>query len=705
MDASIGTGSPWQPVTEPVPFGGPAHSSLVLHGSTFCLSGVAGDVRQGTPHGFFVADRRMLSRLELRVDGDLLDPLAVHDGRGSALFVGRPQQPDPARLVVVRRRTVGPTSLVEEVDVQSHAAHPTTARIELLVAADFLDLFAVKERRGGMHGTFTVECGVLQLAFEWRGAGRSRTTVVEVQGLGPAVVTTDGFTWERALEPGSQAHLVTRVTTSLDRARRSARPEEAPVAAGRPPRLSEAVSVRAGDLTLERVVATALEDLETLRIRDPHGGDEVVGAGAPWFMTLFGRDALWTSIMMLPYAPGLSLATARALARLQGRQDDPGTEEAPGRILHELRFGTAGSTRLAEAEPYFGTVDATPLFVVLVGELARWGALEGEALRSLLPNVDAAMAWVNATCTRDPGGYLTYRRSSPQGLENQGWKDSWDGIRYGDGRVAVAPLALAEVQAYVYAALRARARIAGALGTEGGPWEAEAEQLRERFDRDYWMPEHGVYAVALDADGRQVDSVASNSGHALWSGIVLPQRSDQVAARMLEPDLWSGWGIRTLSTRNPGFDPLSYHCGSVWPHDTAIAVMGMCRAGHLEAAGRVARGLATAAEEFRHHLPELLAGLSRAECPVPVRYPTSCMPQAWAAAGVLAVLSSLLGLSADASSRTVTVRAGLAGWPDRLHVDGIEVAGERLQVRADGNGIDVEGLPGGWSVEHLPPTM
>lgn len=704
MSASTGTGSPWQPVTEPVPFGGPAHSSLVLHGSTFCLSGVAGDVRQGTPHGFFVADRRMLSRLELRVDGELLDPLAVHDGTSSALFVGRPQQPDPARLMVVRRRTVGPTSLVEEVDLQSHAGHPATARIELLAAADFLDLFAVKERRGGMRGTFTMECGDLQLAFEWHGEGGSRTTVVEVQGLGAAVVTTDGFAWELPLEPGARARLLTRVTTSLDRARRSARPEETTTAADRPPRLSEAITVRAGDRTLERVVATAIEDLETLRIRDPHGGDEVIGAGAPWFMTLFGRDSVWTSIMLLPYAPRLSRATALALARLQGRHDDPETEEAPGRILHELRFGTAGSTRLADAEPYFGTVDATPLFVVLVGELVRWGALEGDGLRSLLPNVDAAMSWVGATCAGDPGGYLTYRRSSPQGLENQGWKDSWDGIRYGDGRVAVAPLALAEVQAYVYAALHARARIARALGTDGGPWETEAELLRARFDRDFWMPEHGLYAVAVDADGRQVDSVASNSGHALWSGIVLPERSGRIAERMVEPDLWSGWGIRTLSTRNPGFDPLSYHCGSVWPHDTAITVMGLCRAGHPEAAGRIARGLVTAAEEFRHHLPELLAGLSRAECPVPVRYPTSCMPQAWAAAGVLAVLSSLLGLSADTATRSVSVRAGLTGWPERLQVDGIEVAGARLRVRADGDGIAVEGLPEGWALEHPTAT-
>jgi glycogen debranching enzyme len=702
MSAMDGPGSPWQPVTEPVPFGGPAHSSLVLHGSTFCLSGVAGDIRQGTPHGFFVADRRMLSRLELRVHGELLDPLGVHDGRSDALFVGRPQQPDPARFVVVRRRTVAATSLVEDVDLQSHAAERTTARIGLLVAADFLDLFAVKERRTGMLGTFTVECGDVRLAFEWRAAGRTRTTLVEVHGLGPAVVTTDGFTWDLSLEPGEAARLVTRVTTSLDRDRRSARPMATPSATDRPPRLPEVVTVHAGDRTLERVAATALEDLESLRIRDPHGGDEVVGAGAPWFMTLFGRDALWTSIMMLPYAPLLSLAGAQALARLQGRREDPETEEAPGRILHELRFGTAGSTRLADAEPYFGTVDATPLFVVLVGELVRWGAVDDDGLRALVPHVDAAMEWIRTTCERDPAGYLSYRRSSAQGLENQGWKDSWDGIRYGDGSVATAPLALAEVQAYVYAALRARARIATGLGEEGGSWVAEAERLRERFDRDFWMADHGLYAVALDGAGRQVDSVASNSGHVLWSGIALPERTERLAGRIVEPDLWSGWGIRTLSAHNPGFDPLSYHCGSVWPHDTAIAVMGLCRAGHHDAARLVAHGLASAAEEFRHHLPELLAGLSRSDCPVPVRYPTSCMPQAWAAAGVLALVSALLGLSADASSRSITVRPALGGWPGRLEVDGIMVSGARLRVRADNDGVHVEGLPVGWTVRHRP---
>ena len=419
----------------------------------------------------------------------------------------------------------------------------------------------------------------------------------------------------------------------------------------------------------------------------------MVAAGAPWFMTLFGRDSLITSWMALVLDPRLALATVRTLARLQGTKTDPLTDEQPGRILHEVRLGGSASLSLAEGDIYYGTADATPLFVMLVAELYRWG-LPLAGLRPLLPAVDAALGWMAGPGDPDGDGYVEYQRASPDGLLNQGWKDSWDAISFADGGLAEGPIALAEVQAYAYAAWLAGAELASATGhrSTAAKRGARATKLREQFNRDYWLPDQGAYAIALDGDKRPVDALASNMGHCLWAGIINPDRVASVSRWLLSPELFSGWGVRTLATSMARYDPLSYHNGSVWPHDTGICAAGLRRAGRVEDALRLTAGLLAAASATGGEMPELFSGISREEAPVPVGYPASCRPQAWASAAPLLLLRSLLGLEPDVPSGRIIIDPALPAGTTRLWLDSMPLADGSVSIDVDGDALAVRDL-------------
>jgi glycogen debranching enzyme len=418
-------------------------------------------------------------------------------------------------------------------------------------------------------------------------------------------------------------------------------------------------------------------------------------------MTLFGRDALLTAWMTLPLGCELALGVLEALALLQGKAVVPARDEQPGRILHELRFNRAARLELLAGDPYYGSADSSPLFVMLLAEAMRWGAPR-DAVQALVPAADAALDWITTFGDCDGDGFVEYMRASPDGLANQGWKDSWDGIRYGDGRVAAAPLALCEVQAYVYAAYLARADLARWLGEPTGVADdllERAASLRRRFHEQFWMEDAGTFAIALDADKRQVDSVTSNPGHCLWTGIADESVAGRVGATMVDPTLWSGWGIRTLSTANEGFNPMSYHCGSIWPHDNAIAVAGLARYGLVEYAQRVASALLDVADHDGGALPELFCGIDRSDIEVPVSYPTSCQPQAWSAAAPILILRSLLRLEPNAPDRVLRVAADAvpASWRPLSWI-GIHVADQRVDVRVD-EALEVRGIPAGWRIE------
>ena len=415
--------------------------------------------------------------------------------------------------------------------------------------------------------------------------------------------------------------------------------------------------------------------------------------GAPWFMTVFGRDSLLTAWMALLVDPDLARGVLQTLARFQGTDVDPRHDEEPGRILHEMRFGDAASLSLGGGSIYYGTADATPLFVMLLGEMRRWGVAR-EMVDELLPNADRAIEWIEQFGDADGDGYVEYQRATDRGLANQGWKDSWDGIRYADGRVAEAPIALCEVQAYTYGAYLASAHFAFEVGDTAtyDRFRAKAAQLKAAFNRDFWLEDKGWFAVGLDADKRPIDSLTSNIGHCLWTGIVDEDKARRVAEALVSPAMFSGWGVRTLSKDSGGYNPISYHCGSVWPHDTAIVAAGLARYGFDAAAQKLIFALLDAAGAQGGRLPELFSGLDRGELSVPVGYPTSCSPQAWAAASPLLCLRTLLRLDPWIPYGKTWLCPNLPEWIGYLKVEGIPLAGSRVTIEV---GTEVPGGRGG----------
>ncbi|WP_243866109.1 glycogen debranching N-terminal domain-containing protein [Actinophytocola oryzae] len=606
-----------------------------VEGSAFCLSGAEGNITPGAAHGLFLDDARVLSRWELAVDG--LTPLSVRQPAAfQARFVSR-RAPD---LLVCRDRLVG-DGMSETISVDN-VGDAADVRLDLAVAADFADLFAVKEGRAAGAAHASVEGDALVL----RGRGRH----VSVSATGEPELTTEGLTWRVHLPARSRWEAEVTVGTGrpFDRTRPARRLEAW---------LAGNTRITAEDPALAEVLRRTESDLGALRIDGPR---PYVAAGAPWFMTLFGRDSLLTAWMALPLDPGLALGTLRTLAESQGTRVDPATEEEPGRIMHELRRGP-DSAALLGGERYYGTADATPLFVMLLAQAWRWGVAE-DAVRALLPAADAALSWVDGH-----GDFVTYRRATDRGLANQGWKDSPDAVNHADGRLATGPIALCEVQGYAYAAWLARAELAEAFGEDPTRHRARAEALRTRFAERFWLPRHGWYAVALDGDGAPVDALTSNTAHCLWTGIATDEHAATLVARLSEPDMDTGYGLRTLASTMGAHNPMSYHNGSVWPHDTAIAVAGLMRYAHLpgavDLAHRLAVGLLDAATAFGGRLPELYCGLPRTEFAPPVPFPTSCSPQAWASAAPLLVVRALLGLEPHVPHGTVTTDPRLpAHW-------------------------------------------
>ena len=459
--------------------------------------------------------------------------------------------------------------------------------------------------------------------------------------------------------------------------------------------LDDAPTVDTDDSALARAYQRTVLDLASLRLFDPSGlRRPVIAAGAPWFMTLFGRDSLWTSYMSLPVDPTIALGVLDALAELQGDEIDARTEEEPGRIMHETRFDGANTLALEGGLTYYGSVDATPLFVVVLGELARWGLPQHEVDR-LLPHADRALAWIEDFGDRDGDGYVEYARANDRGLANQGWKDSGDAIRHRDGSVAQAPIALCEVQGYVYAAYHARADLARASGDRAreARYRRKAASLKQAFNEDFWLEDLGWFALGLDRAKRPIGALASNMGQCLWSGIVDDTRAAQVAERLSRPALWTGWGIRTMASTEVAYDPMSYHCGSVWPHDTAIAIAGIARNGPDGLAFPLIRGLLDAADRSGGRLPELFLGLARSDVGAPVDYPTSCSPQAWSAASPLLLLRLLLGLEPDVPAGRVVVNPRLPESTSMLEVRGLRLWDSRFDVLCRGGEVDIRGLP------------
>jgi glycogen debranching enzyme len=691
------TGSPWTGAT-PVASTPVAATVTLVEGQTFALSWRNGDMDGELPHGLFVMDTRVLSSLQLCLNGHPTEALAVDaDEPGSAAYVarGRPVhgQAD-ADVLCVRRRRIG-AGMTEQVAVTNHGLDEIAVVVELACDVDFATLFEVKERRVVRRGVHRYEERSTAIRFEHEVDQHRRAVEIswtpgrierEEGSDGPPPTGDTGgrgrVRWALRLPSRATWHVELRLDVYVqgERLRRPALGAGASGTDGFDAWRAGFPRVSSDDPVLDRVVARTRDDLGALRIVDPEDPSVViVAAGAPWFMTLFGRDSLLTAWMTMPADPSLARGVLQTLARRQGRRDDPETEEELGKILHEVRFDAADTLELGGGTAYYGSVDATPLFVMLLGELARWQP-DDPCIDELWPAADAGLRWIATAGDPDGDGFVEYRRRSQHGLANQGWKDSWDALRWSDGTLVDGPIALCEVQGYAYAAQEAGARLARQRGDDARATELErrAADLRQRFNRDFWLDDVGDVAVALDGRKRPVDALTSNPGHCLWTGILDEGRAERVARRLLSAGSFSGWGIRTLDASMRAFNPVSYHNGSVWPHDNALCAAGLARYGFHDESHRVIRAQLDVAARTGDRLPELFAGFDRREIAVPASYPASCSPQAWATASPLLWLATVLGVDPD---RPGLVDPHLPAWLGEVRVRGMEVHGERVDVR------------------------
>jgi glycogen debranching enzyme len=618
------------------------------------LCGRDGQIRPAGVQGLFHADRRVISEAVLRVDGHEPESIGYAPaGPGAARFTGLLRHipgptADPA-VRVDRVRHLRPYGMTEEIRI-SAAGAPVIATVTVDLAGDD----ALLERV------------------------RSGATPPPAGALNGITVEPAQLRWPVTIAPGETATLHWRLDI---------RQRAAVVAAPRGPVEWARPRVSADDRRLDRLLEQSLDDLESLRLTDdPATGDTFLGAGVPWYLTLFGRDSIWAARMLLPLGTGLAAGTLRVLARRQGQRVDAGTAEAPGKIIHEVRQESIGLPA-----SYYGTVDATPLWISLLHDAWRWGLPAGQ-VAALLPHLEAALGWLGRHADPDGDGFLEYIDDSGRGLANQGWKDSGDAVRYHDGRIAPAPIALCEVQGYAHAAALHGAALLDAFDRRGADrWRDYAQQMATRFRERFWTP-RGYPALALDGDKRQVDSLTSNIGHLLGTGLLRADEEKTIAELLVTPGMANGYGLRTMSAEDAGYAPLSYHCGSVWPHDTAIAMLGLARAGHRDAAAVLAEGLLRAAESFEYRLPELYAGDGTAETRRPVPYPAACHPQAWSAAAAVAILHTRLGLDPDVPN----ARVHLAPAPGAITARGIRIAGHPVDITV-GPGAEptIAGLPAG----------
>jgi glycogen debranching enzyme len=628
----------------------------ILDGNTFVVSGDNGDIEASLtdPTGLFSFDTRFLSRWVLTVNGERLNPLSVDDlqyfetrfflvpGTGTVYI--------DADLSVIRQRSVT-RGFHEELTILNHAAAPISLSVRLDAASDFADLFEVKDalRKKGRYAA-RFERRKLTLSYE-RGPFVRATAITASR---PARFDAEGLTFTvRIPAHGEWSVGIDVVTERMGAGQVVSAPRDPERARAKMRRnldrwLADAPMVECDWEPLRSTYRQSLVDLAALRFSPPiAGGRALPAAGLPWFMTMFGRDSIFTSLQALPFTPELAATTLRALGDWQGVRLDDFRDEDPGRILHELRYGELTAFEERPHSPYYGSVDATPLYIVLLDEYERWSG-DRALVRELEVEARAALRWIDEYADLQGTGYVWYRRRNEEsGLENQCWKDSWDSISFRDGTLPGFPRATCELQGYAYDAKLRGARLAREIWKDAelaDELEQEAADLKRRFNRDFWVEDGEYFALALDPDGRQVDALASNLGHLLWSGIVDKSKAKAVARHLLGSRLYSGWGVRTLAAGEGRYNPIGYHTGTVWPFDNSIVAWGLRRYGFKDEAAEIAAGILEAARFFEGRLPEAFGGYPRRQTKYPVQYPTACSPQAWSTGTPLLLLRTMLGL-------------------------------------------------------------
>jgi glycogen debranching enzyme len=672
--------------------------------------------------GFYAQDTRFVSGYALTVNGKpplLLDAITVehfsaryefmtpelHLGPGSGATADGVL---PAGSVGFRLERTILEGVHEDYDLTNYATYPVRILLEIAIESDFADIFDVRNhrliRRGDLQTTWRPRIGELRSTYRNRTFRRALLVKVERAGSKPEYAN-GRLVLLCELLPRAEWHVCLKWL---------------PVIGPKPARTLPCHSLTTGEdrvmhplppvelvtshPTLPAIWRQAIEDTEALRMVETtgRGGLFVPAAGIPWFVTLFGRDSLVVSMESISAFPEFALGALRTLSKVQATDDDAEQDKEPGKIPHEIRSGELASLKLLPFAPYYGTADATPLFLIVLSYAYQWSG-DVALLQRYRRNAEAALNWLLHYGDRDGDGFQEYSRRSSQGIFNQGWKDSWDAIRHADGSIPEAPIALCELQGYAFDALLRMAEIYDLLKEpdKAADMRERARRLYQQFNEVFWWEAEGTYYLGLDKDKRPMATVASNAGHCLASGIVPQDRAERVVDRLMADDMWSGWGIRTLSSKHPGYNPYSYHCGSIWPHDNATVAGGFRRAGRHAEAQRVAEGIFAAAERFdAYRLPELFAGLPRDDGAFPVPYLGANVPQAWAAAAVFRLIAILCGIHSVGRTRTMYINPDLPDWLPSLTLRNLRAGRGALELHLERDRIQVVSNTTGFKVVH-----
>nr|WP_240940277.1 glycogen debranching N-terminal domain-containing protein [Planosporangium flavigriseum] len=676
-----------------------ADAVAVLEGDTFMYSNAVGDVPSGSIGGLVHEDTRFLGRWELTINNRPLLVLSADtvDYYSAAFFLTNPELPGMrANTLGVRRERFIGDGMHERITLESFAEEPISIQLRLAVGTDFADLFEIKDVVADRSARITREHAPdgSRLGFSYRNQSFEAST--EVRADPPASrVDGDDLVWDIKL--GRNHRWCCELTVPLHQG-----PTDIP-----PTRrhFGEIFREFAHDLCaqwetkapvlhtdselLRDVIHKSMQDLLALRMqqRTEEGRSIVLpAAGLPWFLTLFGRDTLITAYQTMLFGPDLARGALLKLASHQGRVVDDFTDQEPGKILHEVRSGELTRLGLMPHNPYYGTIDATQLWLILLSEYWRW-TLDDDFVRRLRDNAYAALRWIDEYGDRDGDGYVEYATRSSQGLGNQCWRDSWNGVQSADGTIPVLPIATCETQGYTYDAKLRMAQLAeGPLDEPevARKLRKQAADLYERFNRDFWIDERGgYYALGLDGDKHRIDSMTSNMGQLLWSGIVPHERAATMARQLMSEQMFSGWGVRTTSTAERGYSPIGYHTGTVWPHDNSLIAHGLARYGFRDEANRIITAMLQASEFSQYRLPEAFSGYDRSFGRVPVRYPTASSPQAWATAAPVLFVRTMLGV--DAPDGELVVDPAVPAEIEWIELIGMHADGRKWNVRATGS--------------------
>jgi glycogen debranching enzyme len=678
-----------------------------------------GRIESDSEEGFFARDTRFVSGWELLVNGRqpvLLNSSPVQFYSARFEFTNDamidPAGPIDRQCLSIRLDRTVSGGIHEDLDITNFARREVALTIEIAISSDFADIFDVRSgalvRRGSLNSRWVRSRAELRSAYEHRDF--KRELIVDIDKADSHPQFANGrLTFVARIPPKGQWHTCLRwlpLTGSLRR------PVTLPChaltdernAGERAPARLPTVALVTPNRSVSRAWDQAVQDMEALKLEDPavERGVFIPAAGVPWYVTLFGRDSLVVSMQCISGYPEFASGALRRLSQLQATGDDPERDMEPGKIPHEIRHGELAQLGILPFQPYYGTHDATSLFVIVLSYLYHWSGNE-ELVRRYLPNVEAAMRWIDTSGDRDRDGLQEYKTRSKHGFYNQGWKDAGDAIQHANGSLASLPIALIELQGYVY---DAKLRLADIYDLLDRPEDAarlrrQANRLFEIVNDRLWWEAEGTYYLGLDGAKKPIKTVASNPGHLLASGIVPVERARRVVRRLLADDMWSGWGIRTLSADHPGYNPFSYHTGSVWPHDNGLIAGGFARYGYRKEAARVARGIFDAAERFQaNRVPELFSGLRRGVGGFPVQYLGANVPQAWAAGAIIRLIAILAGIHGrtDGDGSRIYVDPDLPDWLPSLTISNLRAGRGSMTLRLEDGKVDVSANTSGYEV-------